>query len=99
MFVKVLKYYTDADKNPRPWRDFCRDQPLFDHARVDTLAPVSIFVGVLTYDKAGARRQAIRDTWGRSLHPSAGNNVQLMFVMGRPEGEPGERAKVEAERE
>lgn len=87
--ARTIKYILDPDKERMPWRHDCVEQPWFDNAEADKLAPVDVYVGVMTIDSHAARRQVIRDTYAAHTlprHPETGRplgNVQVKFILGR----------------
>lgn len=86
----LIIWILNPDKEPKPWRAFCAQSSPFPHDLADSLAPVDVFVGVMTMDSRAERRSVIRSTYGahtRPVDPITGletSNVQLKFVMGRP---------------
>ncbi|WFD32330.1 hypothetical protein MSPP1_003375 [Malassezia sp. CBS 17886] len=99
----LIKYILDPDKERMPWRQDCAAQPNFVNAAVDNLAPVDLFVGVLTMDRNFERRQVIRDTYASLTLPldaATGQplgNVQVKFVLGRPARRYADRIALEME--
>ncbi|CAO1616743.1 unnamed protein product [Sympodiomycopsis kandeliae] len=86
----LIIWILNPDKEPKPWRTFCAQSEPFPHQEADSLAPVDVFVGVMTTDARSERRSIIRATYAthtRPVDPITGletSNVQLKFVMGRP---------------
>lgn len=86
----LIIWILNPDKEPKPWRTFCAQSSPFPHDLADSLAPVDVFVGVMTMDSRSERRAVIRSTYGahtRPIDPITGletSNVQLKFIMGRP---------------
>lgn len=86
----LIIYILNPDKEPKPWRTFCANSPTFPHDLADSLAPVDVFVGVMTLDAKFERRSIIRQTYAAHtlpIDPVTGHtmsNVQVKFVMGKP---------------
>lgn len=99
----TVKYILDPDKERMPWRDDCALQPPFVNADVDHLAPVDVFVGVMSYDRAFERRNVIRNTYAAMTLPhdeQTGRplgNVQVKFILGRPHKKYAESVALEME--
>lgn len=87
----TLRYVLNPDKGRVPWRTDCAKQPLFDNLEAAKLAPTDVFVGVFSVDNNVKRRQLIRDTYATHTlprHAETGHllgNVQLRFVLARPQ--------------
>jgi hypothetical protein len=68
-------------------------------AIADTLAPVSVLVGVFTMDREAERRQLIRATY--ASHPESRKEgtegVKVVFVMGQPSPPFADKIALEAE--
>lgn len=99
----LIIYILNPDKEPWPWRSFCAEQQPFPHTLADSLAPVDVFVGVMTVDSHFERRSVIRSTYGaytRPIDPVTGlqsTNVQLKFILGRPSKKLERRIALEME--
>ncbi|KAM0753266.1 hypothetical protein T439DRAFT_378965 [Meredithblackwellia eburnea MCA 4105] len=98
-----LFHVLSNDKQPLEWRKFCQEQRPFPHALADSLAPVNVFVGVFSVDAAFERRQLIRTTYvahTKPIDPATGRpaqNVQVKFILGRPEPRYARRVALEME--
>ncbi|KAK4703286.1 hypothetical protein P7C70_g2931, partial [Phenoliferia sp. Uapishka_3] len=98
-----LVHVLSTDKQPLDWRKFCQEQRPFPHALADSLAPVDVFVGVFSVDAAFERRQLIRTTYvahTKPIDPVTGrpaHNVQVKFILGRPEKRYARRIAYEME--
>lgn len=99
----TIKYILDPDKERMPWREDCATQPPFLNEDTDHLAPVDLFVGVMSYDKSFERRQAIRHTYATMTlpeDPQTGQvlgNIQVKFILGRPRKAYAQRVAMEME--
>ncbi|CAO1631586.1 unnamed protein product [Jaminaea pallidilutea] len=98
----LIIYILNPDKHPKPWRSFCAEQAPFPHTLADSLAPVDVFVGVMTIDANFERREVIRQTYARTqpVDPITGvpmANVQLKFILGRPKPALAHRVALEIE--
>lgn len=98
-----LVHVLSTDKLPIEWRKACQEQRPFPHALADSLAPVNVFVGVFSVDAAFERRQLIRTTYvahTKAIDPATGRpapNVQVKFILGRPEKRYARRVALEME--
>ncbi|TIB87785.1 hypothetical protein E3Q19_03540 [Wallemia mellicola] len=81
--TKFLMWYLNPDKNPLPWRTYCQDTLSFPHELADSLAPVTILVGVMSIDRSAERRNVIRQTYARKASPRDGTHVQVIFFIAR----------------
>ncbi|CAO1625654.1 unnamed protein product [Parajaminaea phylloscopi] len=103
MTTLLIIYILNPDKEPKPWRTFCGESKPFPHDLADSLAPVDVFVGVMTMDAKYERRAIIRQTYAAHTLPvdattgHAMSNVQLKFVMGSPRPEFARRVALEME--
>lgn len=86
----LIIYILNPDKEPKAWRTFCAQSKPFPHDLADSLAPVDVFVGVMTMDSRFERRAIIRQTYVAHTLPVDSvtgqrmSNVQVKFVMGKP---------------
>jgi len=98
-----LVHVLSSDKQRLPWRDYCQKQRPFPHALADSLAPVSVLVGVFSVDEREGRRNAIRQTYvahSRPIDPTTGApslDVQVKFIVGRPRPKWAKRVALEME--
>ncbi|KAL8293111.1 hypothetical protein RQP46_000805 [Phenoliferia psychrophenolica] len=98
-----LVHVLSTDKQPLEWRKACQAQRPFPHALADSLAPVNVFVGVFSVDATFERRQLIRSTYvahTKPIDPVTGlpaQNVQVKFILGRPEKRYARRVAYEME--
>lgn len=98
----LIMYILNPDKEPLPWRSYCQQQMPFPHAYADALAPVNVFVGVMTVDSKYERRNIIRNTYARHTLPvdASGKptaNVQVKFILGKVRKSHASRIALEME--
>ncbi|KAJ7293554.1 glycosyltransferase family 31 protein [Mycena rebaudengoi] len=104
----LLMYILNPDKDPLPWRAYC-SAPLaqFPPARLDSLPPAGVLVGVFSIDSGYERRSLVRSTWANHVRSRNGagegdgglgtSRTIVRFVMGEPRKDWDRRIRLEME--
>ncbi|KAG8727227.1 hypothetical protein FRC12_022683, partial [Ceratobasidium sp. 428] len=82
-------YFINSFKSALPWRNYCLETAPFPPTNYTTLAPVGVFLGVLTVASGYERRMMIRESY--AAHPASRipgtERTVVRFIMGRPSKE------------
>ncbi|CAE6437474.1 unnamed protein product [Rhizoctonia solani] len=97
--VFAIIYFVNSFKVALPWRRYCMETAPFPPANYSTLAPVGVFLGVLTVASGYERRMMIRESY--AAHPASRipgtERTVVRFVMGLPTGEEIQSVQIENE--
>ncbi|KAH7335539.1 hypothetical protein B0J17DRAFT_670562 [Rhizoctonia solani] len=95
--VLGIIYYVNSFKVSLPWRRYCLETAPFPPANYSTLAPVGVFLGVLTVASGYERRMMIRESY--AAHPASRipgtERTVVRFVMGLPTGPDVQSIQIE----
>ncbi|EUC55697.1 sugar porter (SP) family MFS transporter [Rhizoctonia solani AG-3 Rhs1AP] len=90
-------YYVNSFKVALPWRRYCYETAPFPPANYSTLAPVGVFLGVLTIASGYERRMMIRESY--AAHPASRipgtERTIVRFIMGLPTGPDVQSIQIE----
>ncbi|CAE6443023.1 unnamed protein product [Rhizoctonia solani] len=90
-------YFVNSFKVALPWRRYCYETAPFPPANYSTLAPVGVFLGVLTVASGYERRMMIRESY--AAHPASRipgtERTVVRFIMGLPTGPDVQSIQIE----